>query len=152
MLNIVRGTTDPGYWVWNLNYSSSNYTEYKFQFQHFQSFSTPWWPPFPTCAPLSYPTCQPLSQYSQYWVDWIVWLLTFTIVLFRCALLTFIWTFTYFFHAWHCHPTLPVLILLIIMRNNIQSFRLFILGVSLAIRDHPQHPRSLAIRDPPFVT
>ena len=58
-INIARGTTDQGYWNWNLNYINSSKTNKVCSFyKHFQSYSTPWWPP--TNTPHTHPT--PISH------------------------------------------------------------------------------------------
>ena len=60
-INIARGTTDQGYWNWNLNYINSSKTNKVCSFwKHFQSYSTPWWPP--TNTPHTHPT--PISRIS----------------------------------------------------------------------------------------
>ena len=59
---IAIGTTNPGYWVQNLNYLC-NENEYKFQFNtlNLSPLKGGHWPPFP-CAPPCHPTRPPSPQ------------------------------------------------------------------------------------------
>ena len=63
---IAIGTTNPGYWVQNLNYLC-NENEHKFQFNTFNlsPLKGGHWPPFP-CAPPCHPTRPPSPRVNYY--------------------------------------------------------------------------------------